>query len=140
MLDCKVTDFTNNGKCSNCGQCCSNLLPLADGEVERIKRYIKKHKIKEQRHNAMVVVDMTCPFRDEANKKCLIYEIRPEICRQFMCNHTKADIMAWKLGFHKKFKFVFMRKEFYDNAEGVDLFMNVLRPMVYEEATNENNN
>jgi Fe-S-cluster containining protein len=103
------------------------VLPLSDGEVKRIKQYIKKHNIKEQRHNAMVGVDMTCPFRDEANKKCLIYEIRPEICRQFMCNHTKEDIMAWKIDFHKKFNPVFMRNEFYGNTEDVDLFMNVLR-------------
>lgn len=127
MENMEIFDFTCNGKCSNCGQCCSNLLPLSDSEVKRIKQYIKKHNIKEQRHNAMVGVDMTCPFRDEANKKCLIYEIRPEICRQFMCNHTKEDVMARKLDFHKKFNPVFMRNEFYGNKEDVELFMNMLR-------------
>ena len=75
----------------------------------------------------MVGVDMTCPFRDEENKKCLIYEIRPEICRQFMCNHTKEDIVARKIDFHKKFNPVFMRNEFYGNKEDVELFMNMLR-------------
>ncbi len=135
MFDCEVTDFTDNGKCSNCGQCCSNLLPLSDNEVKRIKEYIKKHNIKEQRHNAMVGVDMTCPFRSEATRKCLIYEIRPEICRQFMCNHTKEDIMAWKLDFHKKFNPVFMRNEFYGNTEDIDLFMK----MIGDVSKNENN-
>ena len=127
MDNISVIDFTKNGKCSNCGQCCSNVLPLSDSEVKRIKEYIKKHNIKEQRHNAMVGTDMTCPFRDEANKKCLIYKIRPEICRQFMCNHTKEDIMAWKIDFHKKFNIVFMRNEFYGNTEDIDWFMNMLR-------------
>ena len=127
MFDCEVTDFTTNGKCSGCGQCCSNCLPLSDKEVSRIKAYIKKHDIKEQRHNFMVGVDMTCPFRDDVGGKCLIYEIRPEICRQFMCNHTKEDIMAWKLVFHKRFRPVFMRSEFYGNTEDVDLFMQVLK-------------
>ena len=127
MENIEIFDFTYNGKCSNCGQCCSNLLPLSDSEVKRIKQYIKKHNIKEQRHNAMVGVDMTCPFRDEVNKKCLIYEIRPEICRQFMCNHRKEDIMSWKIDFHKKFNPVFMRNEFYGNTEDVELFMNMLR-------------
>jgi Fe-S-cluster containining protein len=127
LFDCSVTDFTDKGKCSNCGQCCSNCLPLSDYEVKRIKAYIKKHKIKEQRHNAMVGTDMTCPFRDEANKKCLIYEIRPAICRQFMCNHTKEDILNWKIDFHKKFNVVFMRKEFFDNSEDIDVFTSILQ-------------
>lgn len=132
MFDCDVTDFTNNGRCSNCGKCCSNLLPLSNNEVKTIKQYIKKHKIKEQRHNAMLGVDMTCPFRDEANKKCLIYEIRPAICRQFMCNHTKEDIMNWKIDFHKKYTVVFMRNEFYGNTEDVDWFRQMLKGGVQE--------
>ena len=127
MDNIQITDFTCKGKCSNCGQCCSNLLPLSDMEIKQIKQYVKKHNIKEQRHNVMVGVDMTCPFRDDANKKCLIYEIRPKICRQFMCNHTKEDIMAWKRDFHKKFNPVFMRNEFFGNTEDVELFMNMLQ-------------
>ena len=126
MFDCEVTNFTDNGKCSSCGQCCSNCLPLSDSEVKQIKAYIKKHNIKEQRHNFMVGTDMTCPFRDEANKKCLIYEIRPEICRQFMCNHTKDDILKWKIDFHKKFNVVFMRNEFFGNSEDIDIFKQML--------------
>lgn len=121
-----VKDFTDNGKCSNCGKCCSNLLPLSNDEVTRIKNYIKKHNIKEQRHNAMNGVDMTCPFRDEANRKCLIYEIRPEICRQFQCNHNAEDIKKWKLDFHKKFNVVFMRNEFFGNKEDIDLMIQVM--------------
>ena len=61
-MDFEVTDFTVEGKCSNCGKCCSNTLPLSAGEVKTIKNYIKKHNIKEQRHNYMVGTDMTCPF------------------------------------------------------------------------------
>lgn len=120
MFDCEVIDYTVNGKCSSCGQCCSNLLPLSDGEVKRIKEYIRKHNIKEQRHNGMVGVDMTCPFRDEANRKCLIYEIRPAICKQFMCNHSIEDIRKWKIDFHMKFKVVFMRNEFFGSREDID--------------------
>lgn len=75
----------------------------------------------------MVGVDMTCPFRDERNKKCLIYEIRPAICREFMCNHTHADIMKSKLDFHKINRAVFMRTEFFDNREDIDFFESVMR-------------
>ena len=42
-----VNDFTVDGKCSNCGQCCSNYLPVGKREIENIKRYIKKHNVKE---------------------------------------------------------------------------------------------
>ena len=66
-----VRDFTANGKCSNCGKCCSNCLPLSEAEIKRIKAYIKRHGIKEQRHNFASGVDMTCPFRDERNKNAL---------------------------------------------------------------------
>ena len=125
--DVIVKDFTKDGKCSNCGQCCSNLLPLSEAEIKRIKAYIKKHGIKEQRHNVMVGVDMTCPFRDERNKKCLIYEIRPAICREFMCNHTHADILKAKLDFHNINQAVFMRAEFFGNREDIDFFVIVMR-------------
>lgn len=119
MNGLNVMDFTVDDKCSNCGQCCSNLLPLSKQEVSRIKEYIKKHGIKEQRHNVMVGVDMTCPFRDEANKKCLIYSVRPAICREFMCNQSQKSIEKRKLDYHKRNRVVCMRSEFFGNAEDV---------------------
>lgn len=122
-----ITDFTVNGKCSECGKCCSDVLPLSDNEVNRIKAYIKKHGIKEQRHNVLMGIDLTCPFRDDANKKCLIYSIRPAICRQFMCNHTHEDIMKAKFDFHKINRVVFMRSEFFGNNEDINFAFNVLR-------------
>lgn len=125
-----VTDYTVNGKCSNCGECCSNCLPMSTEEVKRIKAYIKKHNIKEQRHNGMVGIDMTCPFRDERNRKCLIYEIRPAICRSFMCNHTHEDIMKAKLDTHKINRAVFMRSEFYGNKEDINFFVKVINSVI----------
>lgn len=125
-----VRVFTANGKCSNCGKCCSNCLPLSEAEIKRIKAYIKKHGIKEQRHNFASGVDMTCPFRDERNKKCLIYEIRPAICREFMCNHTHEDIVKAKRDIHKTNRAVFMRAEFFNNKEDIDFFVDVMRFMI----------
>lgn len=121
----EVIDKTLNGKCSNCGECCSDLLPLSDEEVIKIKKYIKKHHIKEQRHNFLQGVDLTCPFRDEANRKCLIYDIRPAICKQFMCNHTQEDIKKSKVDFHKQNRVVFMRNEFFNNSEDIDCFKGI---------------
>ena len=130
MTDIMVTDFTVDGKCSGCGECCSNCLPMSQEEVTRIKAYMKKHKIKEQRHNVMVGVDMTCPFRDNINKKCLIYHIRPAICRSFMCNHTEDDIRKAKENFHNINRVVFMRAEFFGNKEDINLFKDVVQQMM----------
>lgn len=117
----QIVDNTDNGRCSSCGECCSNMLPLSDIEKERIRLYIKANGIKEQRHvypTANPVFDMTCPFRDELNRKCLIYSIRPEICRRFICNRSekaerdKAELYARCSG-------TMMRQEFYGSEEGV---------------------
>lgn len=83
-------DLTENGKCTACGNCCSNILPMSEREIKEIKLYIKKHKIKEQKHIIAPMVnaiDMTCPFLDDSKKlKCTIYEARPHICRCFICS------------------------------------------------------
>ncbi len=125
----QVIDFTVNGKCSQCGACCSDILPIRKDEIEKIKEYIKKHKIKEQRHNAMLGADMTCPFRNESHRKCLIYEVRPWICRQFMCNHTMKDIMKAKFDSMENAQVVFMRHTFYGNDEDIEHFQELVRTL-----------
>lgn len=93
-----VYDFTKDGKCSQCGACCSDLLPISESEYSRIKRYIKKHNIKEQKHTVPAVLveqpklDLTCPFLNENKKmeKCVIYPCRPAICRCFVCDDPKG--------------------------------------------------
>lgn len=88
-----VYDLTNNGKCSNCGNCCSNILPITKKEIIEIKKYIKEHDVKEQNHMTFVFstqsIDMVCPFCD-INKelKCTIYPVRPSICKIFLCANT----------------------------------------------------
>ena len=89
-----VYDFTEDGKCSQCGACCSDLLPISENEYRKIKRYIKKHNIKEQKHIVPALLaeqpefDLTCPFlnMNKKNEKCVIYDARPAICRFFVCN------------------------------------------------------
>lgn len=115
-----VKDNTINGKCAGCGECCSNMLPLSRNEISRIKAYIKKHNIKEQRHNFMLGIDMTCPFRDDANKKCTIYPVRPDICRDFVCNHNVEDLKKSKAQHHKTKAPTFMRGVFFDSNEELD--------------------
>lgn len=80
----EITDFTKNGKCSGCGNCCSDLLPVTDKELEVIKEYVKQHKIKSQVPKVINGIYLMCPFRNSTG--CVIYEVRPQICRSFICN------------------------------------------------------
>lgn len=83
-----LTDFTKGGQCSNCGQCCSDILHLSKEEIKRIDNYLKEHKVIQ--HN-IGKNNINCPFRNEAFKKCDIYEVRPEICKVFKCNKTPEE-------------------------------------------------
>lgn len=99
-----VNDRTEDGKCSNCGACCSALLPLSRKEIKRIKEYVWKHQIKPHRHGSVFAdpadLDMCCPFLDERKEhKCDIYEARPDICRHFICNVPPSKVEIDKLKF-----------------------------------------
>lgn len=113
----EVEDFTENGKCSGCGACCANYLPISEKEIKEIKRYVKRHHIKEQTHRFPVMdgkmLDLSCPFRDDEKQTCLIYPVRPGICRSFICSNSKGKNKKEKVSFHRKNRVVEMRKEFY---------------------------
>ena len=110
-------DFTKNGKCTGCGACCSNLLPMTDDEIRTIRKHIKSHGIKEFKHLLPLAnpsVDMTCPFMDDSKKcdKCMIYEVRPKICRDFICD-PKQRPMDMDLRYMLSAKIVNVREEFF---------------------------
>lgn len=122
-------DFTKDGKCSGCGNCCSDLLPMTDQEIEVIRKYIADNDIKEQKHFPVVArnyMDMTCPFRDEKNKLCTIYEVRPTICKAFLCSYREVDIA--KSGYLLKniYHNVFVRKLFFNSNEDKAFIENFL--------------
>ena len=109
-----VYDFTENGDCSSCGSCCSNYLPLSSKDVKRITRYIEKYNITEQKHFLPIVAevfDMTCPFRSEKERKCLIYDARPTICKEFRCDKPKQGITFDK--FQDKYNVYDVRQLFF---------------------------
>ena len=112
-----VYDFTNEGECSQCGQCCTNFLPMSEKELKTIKRHVKKHHIKPQKHLMPTVeptIDMTCHLRNDAERKCMAYDVRPQICRSFLCSNPKNGIWATKQEFHAKYRVVDMRKEIWE--------------------------
>lgn len=109
-------DLTENGKCTQCGGCCSNLLPMTEKEIEVIRKYIKKNRIKEHKHFlplAEPTIDMTCPFLNDSKEKekCDIYEVRPHICREFICCPSGRKPLDIEYGL--KAKVVNVRSEFY---------------------------
>ena len=48
----KITDNSVCGKCSKCGECCTNFLPISQKELNKIVEYVIDNKIKPQtNHN-----------------------------------------------------------------------------------------
>lgn len=91
-MEDNIYNFTKGGKCSNCGNCCSNFLPMSRKEIKKIRDYIQKNKIHESIHQPPVVnpgYDATCPFRDNTKGICTIYPVRPEICKVFICDSER---------------------------------------------------
>lgn len=109
-----VYNFTDNGKCTCCGNCCTALLPVTKEELKTIKRYIKRKHIKPVVHHEKVDIDMTCPFRNDAEKKCNVYEVRPAICRDFKCDKPQKMINGTKekYNYDNRFHTVNMRSVF----------------------------
>lgn len=114
--------YEKEGKCSGCGNCCSNFLPMTQEEKETIKKYIKRYKIKPYVRAFPLkdpTVDATCPFRNEDKGICTIYEVRPSICKYFTCNPEKSLGMMKQMALDPnyepgKYKIVVMREEFYN--------------------------
>lgn len=109
-------DRSYNGVCSNCGSCCGNLLPLSDEEIKTIHRYMKHHRVRAQvcRYpTAFPIIDATCPFRSNTEKRCLIYAVRPAICREFHCSKPKEQIFAERDLHNAQKDICNMREEFF---------------------------
>ena len=120
-----VTNFTCNGECSNCGQCCGDILHLSKQEIIKIDNYLKKHKIEATPKNILADYDNTCPFRDEKNKKCKIYEVRPDICRVYKCDKTPYETYKNRELNNKNRLPRSMRDLFFNDNSNAKLLMNM---------------
>ena len=106
----ELTDNTKDGRCTCCGECCSNMIALTRTDVARIRRYMKAHNITAPedhtkaygvlKANPNKTLDLTCPFlvikklgaacgKQEAS--CRIYPVRPAVCRAFTCEIASDD-------------------------------------------------
>ena len=79
----KITDNSVCGRCSKCGECCTNLLPISQKELDTIQKYVIENKIRSQAQILVMQNRLTCLYYN--GKKCLIYEVRPLICKEFYC-------------------------------------------------------
>ena len=119
-MDDNIYNFTVNGKCSQCGECCSDLLPMSEKEIREIHRFIEKNGITECKHllpTANPCMDMKCPFldTDKQSEKCRIYPVRPAICRQFICDSEKRAKHNREL-LKQTRRIVDVRREFFENC------------------------
>ena len=133
MKDLGITDYTCNGQCSCCGQCCGDILHLSRKEIKRIRQYVKDHKIQPTAKNIFVAYDNTCPFRDNVNKKCKIYEVRPDICREFICNLKKEDIYNNRERNNNSKLARSMRQLFFDDSENAEIMSKLLGYPIFNE-------
>ena len=110
-----ATDYTVNGKCSCCGECCSNFLPMTKTEVETIRKIIRQRGLKPSTRRIVLMADgydATCPFLDDHNR-CVIYDDRPFICQVYSCAdpvETAIRSLGW---YQERPRTVFVREEFF---------------------------
>lgn len=77
-------------RCSRCGSCCTDILPLSAEEKEQLREYAGKHpRILRHRHTDA----RKCIFLRRLiwRTRCAVYPVRPAICRVYDCG--KPDDM-----------------------------------------------
>lgn len=134
-----VKDYTVDGRCSNCGACCGNFIPVKKPELKEIRRYVQKNRIQPQRvvfpFAKQPDVDGSCPFRDAHSQQCTIYLFRPTICRIFRCNRQPTKEEALQL---RGAKVVDLRKEIFgieDKYSGIGILETIRRAAVQARQT-----
>lgn len=119
-------NFCINGKCSGCGECCVDLLPVTPAEIDRIKAFVQKHHVQEHRQAPFFdlnAIDLSCPFRNQHTKKCEVYPVRPYICRAFICTKTREDAIRDRDLIHRDRAVHSLRWEVFGNPESMDFIM-----------------
>lgn len=95
----KIIDNSVCGQCSKCGECCTPFLPITQEEIDTIQRYVIDNNIKPQKEVLVMQNRLSCPYW---NGKCLIYNVRPLICKKFYC-YKKPDIETGREFIKKKY-------------------------------------
>ena len=86
-------------RCYRCGNCCKIDKQTTLQEFELAFNALKKHGINLKGNrlpNGKIAWPIPCPALKNGQAFCLIYKIRPFVCRQFLCGKTyKEDSKPW---------------------------------------------
>lgn len=110
-----ISDNTIEGHCSGCGRCCTDILLLSESEIKEIKNFLKKHpEIKPINRSVFIdkVANNVCPFLSQ-DKKCSIYSVRANICKNFLCSDFCKKPTKKDYNFYKNVKVVSMMETFF---------------------------
>lgn len=98
----KITDL-ENPKCISCNECCSLATMITKNEYNKIKKYLttdvngialyKKGKDLIKRYRKQGTIYFKCPLSLETSKRCGVYKIRPQICRDFHCKKELNKVL-----------------------------------------------
>ncbi|MBQ9041461.1 MAG: YkgJ family cysteine cluster protein [Eggerthellaceae bacterium] len=99
--------FSGRGTHVGCGECCSRILPMTEQEANVLRKAVADRSI--QLRPEMAEIDFTCPLLSD-DKTCMVYDVRPFICRTYSCTVHAAGGMPVKHPFHHKVEFVDMRE------------------------------
>ncbi len=95
--------WIRKGECNSCGMCCQYLgrdLPLTivpptgpDGDIDREFIAVRGLQLDEKTGWAtqMIHAFSPCTVHDNENKRCLIYDRRPETCRTFPAHPAQIE-------------------------------------------------
>lgn len=72
-----IPEHTN---CRNCGACCGPR-PLNDSEQAAIDAFLATSKYARQVARTAKSDPLCCKYRDERQRKCAVYPVRPLVCR-----------------------------------------------------------
>lgn len=98
-MEPQTINFTNNGVCSSCGQCCGSLLPVTDEEMRVLKEYIDRNNIQPSLPEQSTFISLQCPLLQPASDiqpkaRCKVYDVRPAVCRAFKCDQQQDQTAA----------------------------------------------
>lgn len=86
-------DFTCNGKCSKCGECCGAILPLDQEDLDKISKYVLENKIHSIAATLIMQNKLQCPYyTGNKERGCAIYLARPKICRFYKCDKKEISL------------------------------------------------
>ncbi len=94
--------------CLKCGNCCRTMGPVwSEKDISKIGKHlelkpkqVKEEYLKKDEDNDWVLNSLPCPFLNQENNECTVYESRPKDCREFP--HTQKSGFATRTYGHSQ--------------------------------------